>query len=459
MTFVLTGLDVRDTEIVLIGGGDVTARRAAALHTQGAILRIIAPELSPRTEAFLRSATASDNTTAANTTSDNSTPHTTTPPVWEPRCYRPEDLDDAWLVHTATGDPAVDSGVAEECRARRIWCINASCAPHGSARMPAQARRRDMVFGALSTGSPDPRRSAEVVRAVSRQVDEAHQLAARPHTTTQPATPSTGTVHLIGGGPGPTDLLTVRAHRLLAAADVIVHDRLGPTDLAQFCDENTEVIDVGKRPGHHPSPQEEINAIIVDRAQRGLTVARLKGGDPFVFGRGGEEVIACRAAGVPVEVVPGISSAVAAPSSAGIPVTHRGVADAVHVVNGHRRWDARTRAALLDDATTVVILMGVSTLRDMVATALADGVPANRPVAIVENAHRPGQRCTRATLGSVVTAAEVNGVRAPAVIVVGETARAGLLDAVASPQVTSPAHPAPPAHPAHLAHVPQAVMA
>lgn len=185
----------------------------------------------------------------------------------------------------------------------------------------------------------------------------------------------------------------------------------------------------------------------------------MKGGDPFVFGRGGEEVIACRAAGVPVEVVPGISSAVAAPSSAGIPVTHRGVADAVHVVNGHRRWDARTRAALLDDATTVVILMGVSTLRDMVATALADGVPANRPVAIVENAHRPGQRCTRATLGSVVTAAEVNGVRAPAVIVVGETARAGLLDAVASPQVTSPAHPAPPAHPAHLAHVPQAVMA
>ena len=276
MTFVLTGLDVRDTEIVLIGGGDVTARRAAALHTQGAILRIIAPELSPRTEAFLRSATASDNTTAANTTSDNSTPHTTTPPVWEPRCYRPEDLDDAWLVHTATGDPAVDSGVAEECRARRIWCINASCAPHGSARMPAQARRRDMVFGALSTGSPNPRRSAEVVRAVARQVDETHQLAARPQTTTQPATPSTGTVHLIGGGPGPTDLLTVRAHRLLAAADVIVHDRLGPTDLAQFCDENTEVIDVGKRPGHHPSPQEEINAIIVDRAQRGLVRVRTR---------------------------------------------------------------------------------------------------------------------------------------------------------------------------------------
>ncbi|HIW90807.1 MAG TPA: uroporphyrinogen-III C-methyltransferase [Candidatus Corynebacterium avicola] len=426
MTFVLTGLDVRDTEIVLVGGGDVTARRAATLHAHGAVLRIIAPQLSVRTADFIRAAAEDSASSAA---------ADTTAPEWVARRVRLADMDGAWMVHTATGDPAVDTMVAEECRARRIWCINASDAAEGSARMPAQARREGTVFGALSTGSPNPSRTAEVIRAVAEQVD---QTTPAPVDTLAPAaTRATGTVHLLGGGPGPTDLLTVRAHRILASADVIVHDRLGPTDLDGFCDANTEVIDVGKHPGRHPVPQEDINAIIVDRAARGLTVARLKGGDPFVFGRGGEEVIACRAAGVRVEVVPGISSAVAAPSCAGVPVTHRGVADAVHVVNGHREWDARTRAALLDDATTVVVLMGVSTLTDLVDTALADGVPASRPVAIVENAHRPGQRCVRATLGSVMTAAEVHGVRAPAVIVVGETARAGLLDA-ASPAPRTP---------------------
>lgn len=238
---------------------------------------------------------------------------------------------------------------------------------------------------------------------------------------------SVGRVDLIGGGPGPLDLLTVRAWRLLTRADVIVMDRLGPTDIREHVGPEVEIIDVGKHPGHHPVPQEEINELLVARAKTGKHVVRLKGGDPFVYGRGGEEVAACLAAGIPVDVVPGISSAIAVPQAAGIPVTHRGVAGAVHIVNGPAEVTAATLAAMRDDAVTTVILMGVGALPRVVSDALHAGVPADRPVAIVERGHHRDQRTTRSTLGAVVLDAGVAGVRNPAVIVVGEVARAGLL--------------------------------
>jgi uroporphyrin-III C-methyltransferase len=238
---------------------------------------------------------------------------------------------------------------------------------------------------------------------------------------------SVGRVDLIGGGPGPLDLLTVRAWRLLTRADVIVMDRLGPTDIREHVGPEVEIIDVGKHPGHHPVPQEEINELLVARAKAGKHVVRLKGGDPFVYGRGGEEVAACLAAGIPVDVVPGISSAIAVPQAAGIPVTHRGVAGAVHIVNGPAEVTAATLAAMRDDAVTTVILMGVGALPRIVSDTLRAGVPADRPVAIVERGHHRDQRTTRSTLGAVVLDAGVAGVRNPAVIVVGEVARAGLL--------------------------------
>jgi uroporphyrin-III C-methyltransferase len=238
---------------------------------------------------------------------------------------------------------------------------------------------------------------------------------------------SVGRVDLIGGGPGPLDLLTVRAWRLLTRADVIVMDRLGPTDIREHVGPEVEIIDVGKHPGHHPVPQEEINELLVARAKAGKHVVRLKGGDPFVYGRGGEEVAACLAAGIPVDVVPGISSAIAVPQAAGIPVTHRGVAGAVHIVNGPAEVTAATLAAMRDDAVTTVILMGVGALPRIVSDALHAGVPADRPVAIVERGHHRDQRTTRSTLGAVVLDAGVAGVRNPAVIIVGEVARAGLL--------------------------------
>lgn len=263
--------------------------------------------------------------------------------------------------------------------------------------------------------------------------------------------PVSGRVALVGGGPGPLDLLTVRALRLLRAADVVIADRLGPAaEIRTELRPGTLVIDVGKRPGHHPVPQEQINALLITHARAGRAVVRLKGGDPFVLGRGGEEVLACRAAGIEAEVVPGISSAFAVPQSAGVPVTHRGLASAVHVLSGHdltgpRGPSAATLAALADETVTTVVLMGVAALPVLVAAALDHGVPGERPVAIIENGHTRRQRTTCTTLARAVHAAAATGVRSPAVIVIGETARPGLLqpDPAAAPAHAAPTLPVP----------------
>jgi uroporphyrin-III C-methyltransferase/precorrin-2 dehydrogenase/sirohydrochlorin ferrochelatase len=409
VTFVMGGLDVRDKLIVLVGGGDVTARSAERFLTEGAVLRIIAPRLTDAAAELLH---VTDRERMS----------------WVPRPFRDTDVDDAWLVHTATGVSDVDTAVDTACRSRRIWCIDAADALRGTARLSAEARHDDLVVGTLSTGSPDPRRSASVRSAVQK-LFERGLLPDRKIRNRQECSDEqhTGSVTLIGGGPGPGDLMTLRGYRALTQADVIVHDRLGPTDVLGDLGRHVEVIDVGKSPGNHPVSQQRINDILVGRARRGLRVARLKGGDPFVLGRGGEEAQACNAAGVPVEVIPGVSSVVAAPQVAGIPVTHRGTADSVHVVNGHRHPRPSTLAALHDDGTTVVVLMGTSTLPDFVAASLDAGVPSKRPVTIVENAHRPGQRCLNTTLGYVTELATSQSVKNPAVIVVGEAARPGLL--------------------------------
>ena len=414
MTALMTGLDVRDRLVVLVGGGDVTARRAARLRDAGAVLRIVAPRLSDTMVGLLDSL-------AEETDSSGRVPAVT----WIPRRYRESDLDGAWLVHTATGVDLVDAEVAAAADRLRIWCVDAGHALDGSARLAAQASEDSVdgvTLGVVSTGTPDPRRVVKVRDRLQEMLD----TSALP---TAPVRPTAGRVVLLGGGPGPRDLMTVRAQRVLQSADVIVHDRLGPTGFPGWVSDRVEIIDVGKAPGRHPVPQEEINRILVDRAQRGLTVARLKGGDSFVFGRGGEEVLACRAVGVPVEVVPGVSSVIAAPQSAGVPLTHRGTADTVHIVNGHRLPGPATLEALHDDATTVVVLMGTSMLPSFAAAALDAGVTPERPVAVVERAHRADQRCIRGTLGTIGEVAEAEQVRNPAVIVIGETAREGLLDA------------------------------
>jgi uroporphyrin-III C-methyltransferase/precorrin-2 dehydrogenase/sirohydrochlorin ferrochelatase len=236
-----------------------------------------------------------------------------------------------------------------------------------------------------------------------------------------------GRVVLVGGGPGDPDLLTVRARRTLDEADVVVADRLGPRSVLDELPSSVEVIDVGKNPGHHPVPQDEINAILVEQARLGRAVVRLKGGDPFVYGRGGEEIVACRAAGIPVEVVPGVTSAFSAAAAAGIPVTHRGTADSVQVVNGHGPVPASAIDGLRAGGLTLVVLMGVSTLDDLASRALAGGVDPAMPAAIVERATTPEQRVTRTCVRELARAAAEAGVRSPAVIVVGHVAAEDLL--------------------------------
>jgi uroporphyrin-III C-methyltransferase len=262
-----------------------------------------------------------------------------------------------------------------------------------------------------------------------------------------------GRVTLVGGGPGAVDLLTVRAWRALQSADVVVADRLGPVEILAELPSHVRVVDVGKEPGRHPVPQERINELLVEHALAGAHVVRLKGGDPFVLGRGGEEVLACATAGVPVEVVPGVTSAVAVPGLAGIPLTHRGVTTGFHVVSGHcapgptaavsdaqvpRGTHRSDTAGPLDDAAlscvrdgtaTLVVLMGVRSLGAIVAQCLAAGADPGTPVAMVENGSTPEQRVTRSRLDKAADVAAARGVRSPAVVVIGWVAAAGLLEA------------------------------
>ncbi|WP_460703611.1 uroporphyrinogen-III C-methyltransferase [Myceligenerans halotolerans] len=260
-------------------------------------------------------------------------------------------------------------------------------------------------------------------RVTARPVSEPGGAARRPGSDHC----ARGRVTLVGGGPGAVDLLTLRAWRALQSADVVVADRLGAVGVLDDLPATTDVVHVGKTSGHHPVPQDEINRIIVARARAGAHVVRLKGGDPFLFGRGGEEMIACREAGIEVDVVPGVTSAVSVPELAGIPVTHRGTAHGVHITSGHGGLDAAALAVVRENTATLVILMGVSSLSTIVQQALRAGTDPATPVAIVENGSTPAQRVTRTRLDEAADAAAAEGVVAPAVIVIGGVAADGLL--------------------------------
>jgi uroporphyrin-III C-methyltransferase len=236
----------------------------------------------------------------------------------------------------------------------------------------------------------------------------------------------TGRVVLVGAGPGDPELITVRGARKLAAADVVVYDRLVAPALLDLVPPEAERIYVGKEPGRAAVPQREIEWLLVDRALGGATVVRLKGGDPFVFGRGGEEVAACAAAGVACEVVPGVSAAVAAPAAAGIPVTHRGVARSFAVVTGSTAHDAEADLSRVVGADTLVVLMAAGRLAETCAELISTGRPSDEPAAIVQWAWTPEQRSVAGTLADLPLLAEAASIGPPATLVVGEVAALGI---------------------------------
>ncbi|HKU31885.1 MAG TPA: uroporphyrinogen-III C-methyltransferase [Arthrobacter sp.] len=383
-----TALRLLGRPVLVVGGGPVAARRAKGLLDAGARVTVVAPVASDALRELADSGLL----------------------AWEPRTYRTSDVDGVWFVQTATGVSAVDTQVAADAEAQRIWCVNASDHETSAAWTPAVAVVDDVKI-AINAGG-DPRRAMALRDAVATALD-AGDLPLRRRRA------SAGTVALVGGGPGDTGLITVRGRRLLGQADVVVADRLGPRDLLNELAPDVRVIEVGKTPGHHPVPQLEINRILVDEALAGNRVVRLKGGDPYVLGRGGEEAEFCRQNGVEVEVVPGVTSAISVPAAAGIPVTHRGLAKGFSVVTGHEEL---SEVPARPDHT-VVLLMGVAKLRESAAALAGSGMPLDTPVGIVENGYMPEQRVTIGTLATIADQAEAVGVANPAVIVVGDVVR------------------------------------
>jgi uroporphyrin-III C-methyltransferase/precorrin-2 dehydrogenase/sirohydrochlorin ferrochelatase len=384
-------LDVAGRRVLVVGAGAVGARRIRALVEAGAAVEVVAPMVS-------------DDLAGAGVTVHR-------------RTFVPADVDGAWLAFACTDDPGVNAEVAAACAAHRIFCVRADHAAGGSARTPAVVRRDGLTVAV--SGGDDPLRAVALRDAISVALDVG-DLPSRPG---RPATPG-GSVALVGGGPGDPELITVRGRRLVASADVLVVDRLAPRALLDDLPDSVEVIDCGKSAHRHNLTQDEINAVLVDRALAGKRVVRLKGGDPFIFGRGGEELLACAAAGVPVTVVPGLSSALAGPAAAGIPLTHRGLAADFTVVSGHLdpgrpSTEGIDWPGLAQHAGTLVLLMAMDRLDAIAAALIEHGRGAETPAAVVHRATLPEQRMVRAPLSGIAAAAEAAGIRAPAVVVIG----------------------------------------
>jgi uroporphyrin-III C-methyltransferase / precorrin-2 dehydrogenase / sirohydrochlorin ferrochelatase len=410
----LLGLRLGGRRVVVVGGGAVATRRIPALLDAGADIVLVSPTVTASLEDLAAAGRIR----------------------WEPRRYAEGDCAGAWLVCACADDSAVNAAVAAEAEQRRIWSVRADDAQASAAWTPATGRADDIQSGAVRDGagaaqsrtiprrsvqvgvlSGDPRRSAAIRDAIIAGL-RTGQLSARHGRGRRSG------VAIIGGGPGDPGLITVRGRQLLAEADVVLTDRLAPRSLLDELPADVEIIDVSKIPYGRAMPQEQINATLIDRARAGRFVARLKGGDPFVFGRGAEEVLACLRAGVPVTVVPGVTSAVGVPTSAWVPVTHRGVAQEFHVVSVHvPPGDDRSTvdwAMLGGSPGTLVLLMAVQRIGAVVAELLRHGRRPDTPVSVIADGTMPTQRTINSTLEQVEGMVTREDIRPPAIIVVGD---------------------------------------
>jgi uroporphyrin-III C-methyltransferase/precorrin-2 dehydrogenase/sirohydrochlorin ferrochelatase len=390
-----SGLRLHGRRVVVVGGGHVAQRRVPGLLAVGADVVLVSPQVTPAIEGLAGEIT------------------------WHRRGYAPGDLDDAWYVIAATDDREVNEQVSAEADAQRIFCVRADDATRATAFTPAVGRHDNVTVAVLGNfmGDRDPRRSAHVRDEIVAGLRDGQIAAPRQRERTP------GVV-LIGGGPGDPELLTVAGRKALMEADVVVADRLAPRELLGELASDVELIDVAKLPRGRFTTQEEINRLIVDRARAGKRVARFKGGDGFVFGRGFEEVLACREAGVPVTVIPGLTSAITVPGAVGIPVTHRGVTHEFTVVSGHlppgHPDSLVSWPAIGELRGTVVVMMGVENAPAIADALVASGRDAGTPVALVCDGTMPGERTVLSTLATLAADITTHAVRPPAIIVIGE---------------------------------------
>ncbi|MFD3402337.1 uroporphyrinogen-III C-methyltransferase [Kribbella sp. NPDC058693] len=387
----LSGLVLDGRRVVVVGGGGVAQRRLPRLLESGARIDLISPSITPTIEGLLGNPSL----------------------TWIERGFEDGDLDGAWYVVVATDDASVNDRVSAEAEERRIFCVRSDDRSRATAWTPASGQHDNVTIGVLGGG--DHRKSAAVRDAILEGL-RTGELAARD-VDRRPG------VYLVGGGPGDPDLITVRGRRLLAEADVVVADRLAPQPLLDELHPDVELFDAAKLPRGRAAQQEEINRILVERGRAGKVVVRLKGGDPYVFGRGFEEALACAEAGVPWTVVPGITSSISVPAVSGIPVTHRGVTHEFTVVSGHIppshpdslvNWDA-----LAQLHGTLVLLMAVENLPAIAERLVAGGKPVETPAAAIADGTLPGQRMVTSDLAGIAQAMKDEGVGAPAIVVIG----------------------------------------
>ena len=417
------GLRLAGRRVVVVGGGHVAQRRVPALIAARADVVVVSPDVTPAIEGMVGAGEL----------------------TWRARGFEEHDLDEAWYVIAATDDTSANERVSVAAEARRVFCVRSDDAARATSWTPAVGRVSGLTIAVQA--EREPRRSArvrdDILEALRDGRVEAREqgaatVAARPEPRPGVHPEPLPGVTLVGGGPGDPHLISLAGRRALMQADVVVADRLAPRELLGELPDDVELIDVAKLPRGRSTQQSEINRVIVEQALAGRRVVRFKGGDNFVFGRGYEEIIACREAGVTVSVIPGLTSPVAVPALVGIPVTHRGVAHDFTVISGHlppghpqSLTDWPSVAGLRG---TVVLMMAVQNAPAIAATLLAGGRDAATPVGVVCDGSMPGERTVLSTLGALADDLATEAVLPPAIIVVGDVV------AVAHPE-RYPDHP------------------
>jgi len=440
--------DLSGRQVLVVGGGAVGERKAAALVEAGATVIVGAPALSPALQAWVKQGRVQ----------------------WRRGLFDETWLEDAWLVIAATDDGVLHQRIRKLADARHVFVNVVDDAEQSSFHVPAVIDRSPVTIAVSSAGHApmlarllrerlevlvDPvvgplaallgdmrariraripdialrRRYYErlllgPVQSLLRRGQHALAEASAERLLESFETPLGGSVVLLGAGPGDPGLLTLRGLRALNEADVILHDRLVSPEVLALARRDAERIEVAKQAGNHHTTQAQIHALMLEHAEAGKRVVRLKGGDPFVFGRGGEELEFLRQHGIPYEVVPGITAALACAAYAGVPLTHREHAQSVRLVTAHCRdsIDTLDWPALAQERQTLAVYMGTSELPVIQQRLLAHGRAAATPFALVENGSRPEQRVITGTLATLAERAAAYEVRSPALLIIGEVA-------------------------------------